>query len=1053
MKKTLWLGTVLLATSALSMEAAQFKFGEQTLIVPDGFEVELVAGTNLVKRPISMSYDEKGRLYVTDSSGSSEKGPKQLEDKSHRILRLEDTDGDGKFDKSSVFADKVMFPEGCLWFDGSLYVSAPPSIWKFTDSDGDGVAEKREEWHQGKTLTGCANDLHGPYLGPDGFIYWCKGAFAEQTYEVNGKPFTSRASHIFRARPDHTRIEPVLTGGMDNPVGVAFSQTGERFLAGTFFEPGNGLRDGVIHAIYGGVYGKPHPDVLDAHKKTGDLMPVMVHLGPAASCDVISYKSGQIGEEYVGNLFVCNFNLHSVTRHILTPDGATFKPKDEVFLSCEDPDFHPTCVLEDADGSLLVVDTGGWYKICCPTSQLYKPDILGAIYRVRKKNAHKVADPRGWKLDWENAAPAELVKRLDDSRTYVVERTIQQLAKQGDKAVPALSEVLKKSKSEAARLNAMWALTRIDHPSARQAVRAAFPSGPNSHIAPDDAVTQVAIYSVSLWRDSNAISAPLAEDFYAKVGLSDALGSENAAMQRIAAEAWGRIATDKKLAVNHLFGSGEYDSHRLAGKNDRVLEHSLTYALIELNDPVTTAEGLTNKYIQKLALIALDQMDNGNLKPEQVAPFLLSTNVSLKETASRVISHHPDWGTALAGFFKNALAKKDFSNAEQNELARQLAQLASDTAIQELLTTNLQGDSSVHQIIALRAMAGSGLNPAPGDWAPALATLLKSPDKAVAEQAVATARSISFKGKTPKLTETLLELAKNDSAPAENRLNALSAMRGQLTLDADLFQFLRDSLDPARSVNVRSAASGIITRVKLTDEQLLLLADTLKTAGPLEISKVLSAFEKSTNEALGLKIVATLKDSKSLKSVRGETIKQHLGKYSPAVQAKADELVATLNVDAAKQAARVDEILASLKNGDIRRGQIIFNSPKVACFSCHAIGHRGGKVGPDLTRIGQVRTERDLLEAILYPSASFVRSFEPMIVSTKGEEEYSGIVKKDAADEVVLVTGPNAESHIRRADIIEMRPGTVSVMPQGLDEQLSKQELADLVAFLKATRW
>src|SRR5947208_7622590 len=121
----------LLAT--LAVPAAQFKFPSQTLTVLDGFEVELVAGPPLVDRPIYASFDEQGRLYVVDSSGSNDKPDKQLQEKPHRLVRLEDADGDGRFDKTIVFADKLMFPEGCLWYDVSVYMAAPPSIWKFGD--------------------------------------------------------------------------------------------------------------------------------------------------------------------------------------------------------------------------------------------------------------------------------------------------------------------------------------------------------------------------------------------------------------------------------------------------------------------------------------------------------------------------------------------------------------------------------------------------------------------------------------------------------------------------------------------------------------------------------------------------------------------------------------------------------------------------------------------------------------------------------------------------------------------------------------------------------
>src|SRR5829696_7567659 len=87
------------------------------MTVPPGFQVELVAGPPLVNRPIVADFDEQGRLYVADSSGSNDKVETQLAERPHRIVRLEDSDGDGRFDRRTVFAERMMFPEGALWFD------------------------------------------------------------------------------------------------------------------------------------------------------------------------------------------------------------------------------------------------------------------------------------------------------------------------------------------------------------------------------------------------------------------------------------------------------------------------------------------------------------------------------------------------------------------------------------------------------------------------------------------------------------------------------------------------------------------------------------------------------------------------------------------------------------------------------------------------------------------------------------------------------------------------------------------------------------------------
>ena len=284
-----------------------------------------------------------------------------------------------------------------MWFDGSLYVAAPPSIWKLTDTDGDGVADQREEWFQGKTLTGCANDLHGPYLGPDGWIYWCKGAFAEQTYERPGKPpFVTRAAHIFRRRPGGTAIEPVMTGGMDNPVDVVFTPGGERIFTATFLEhPQRGRRDGADPRH---LRRRLRQGARRHRRPQADRRP---HAGAGAP-----RPRGAGGPDPLRVARVRRRVPRQPLRRAVQPAQGhapraraerrdVQEPRHATSSSSNNRDFHPTDVLEDADGSLLVVDTGGWYKLCCPTSQLAKPDVLGAIYRVRRKGAPAVDDPRG----------------------------------------------------------------------------------------------------------------------------------------------------------------------------------------------------------------------------------------------------------------------------------------------------------------------------------------------------------------------------------------------------------------------------------------------------------------------------------------------------------------------------------------------------------------------------------------------------------------------------------------------------------------------------------
>ena len=151
----------------------------------------------------------------------------------------------------------------------------------------------------------------------------------------------------------------------------------------------------------------------------------------------------------------------------------------------------------------------------------------------------------------------------------------------------------------------------------------------------------------------------------------------------------------------------------------------------------------------------------------------------------------------------------------------------------------------------------------------------------------------------------------------------------------------------------------------------------------MELSRLLRAYEHAPDEQVGMTLLSALEASRGAASLRPEVLRATVAKYPDSVRTRAEAFVSKVNVDATRQAQRLDELMTTIGGGDIRRGQAVFNDPKTACTACHAIGYIGGKIGPDLTRIGQVRTERDLLEAIVYPSASFARSYESMTVTMR----------------------------------------------------------------------
>lgn len=393
--------------------------------LPDGLELVEVASPPLVIYPLMGSFDDQRRLYIGDAAGLNLHKNELEAQLPNRIVRLEDTDGDGIFDRSDVFVDKLTFPQGACWLDGSLYVASPPGIWKFTDTDGDGVADKRRMIVGGFDFTGNAADVHGPFLHPfNGRLYWCHGRKGHRVTQQDGTlVHEGLASGLWSCLPDGSDVQWESLGNMDNPVEIDFLPDGQ--IIGTtnilFARPRG---DVLQHWLYGAVYDE-RPEwkhAVAGLPRTIEHMPMAYNYGHAAVAGMLRYRSGQLNPAWQDNIFVVLYNTQRIVRMVLEPVGATYTAHQREFFKLSDSDAHLTDIIEDADGSLLVLNTGGWFRIGCPGSLASKPDHRGAIYRIRKIGAVPPRDPLGLTIDWTGIRKEAATTLMNDARWRVRER-------------------------------------------------------------------------------------------------------------------------------------------------------------------------------------------------------------------------------------------------------------------------------------------------------------------------------------------------------------------------------------------------------------------------------------------------------------------------------------------------------------------------------------------------------------------------------------------------------------------------------------------------------
>lgn len=991
--------------------------------LPPGFVIEKVAGPPLVRYPLFACFDDRGRLFVAEGTGTNLPGPEllKLPKQLGRITLLEDTDGNGTFDRSTVFADDLTFPTGVLWHDGVVYAASHPAIWRFEETSP-GKAGPREMLVGRFNFNGNGCDVHGPFLGPDGRLYWTDGRHGYKVTTREGTTLEGFASRIWRARTDGRNIERLCGGGFDNPVELAFLPTGE--LIGTMDQ---GPGDALLHYVEGGVYPMDHPCVKE-FPRTGPMLGAVRQYGaalPVALCGLERYRSSAFGPEYQGNLFSAQFNVHRVERHTLQRDGSTFRSVEQDFLTSRDYDTHFTDVLEDADGSLLVVDMGAWFNYGCPTSKIAKPEIQGAIYRIRRRGAVPVADPWGLKLRLKERPPAELIGFLDDPRPKVRDQAVTQLAKRGAPAVPELARVLQpeSKRTVEARRNAVWALCRIPGTEARAAVRVALTDA-------DTTVRHAAVHAAGLESDADAEKALI------KIALGDDLP-----LRRQAAEALGRLG--RPDAVPALL-----DVIRKGG--DRFLEHSAIYALIRLNAPSATRAALTgpSPRVRQAGLVALDQMKDGGLTREQVVPLLDTDDADLQQAALEVMGRHPGWSDEALGLLRGWLESERLTAAQQTALTGSLLAFRDTANVQQLVTTALARPTTppATRLLLVRVVARSR-PPLPKPWLDALGPLLEQDDVALRREAVAALKALNLADHDARLEA----LSRRADLPAELRLAALDACAVRLrALPPESFTFLIGYLSERNEPLHRASAARTLGAAPLDARQLTDLAKHLTDAGPMVVPLVLPAFARTRDTAVGAALVAALARAPGTAALAADDLDRILKNYPETVQKAGQPLLDRLAARQREQAAYLAELTQELLRtpGNAERGKEVFFSKKAGCYSCHRAAGAGGQVGPDLSQVGRFRTTRDLLESVVFPSSSIIPDYRQYVLTTRKGTTVTGMIVRETADALDLRTSDLAEIRIARADVEEMTPSKVSLMPEGLEKTMTRQELSDLLEFL-----
>jgi putative membrane-bound dehydrogenase-like protein len=960
----------------------------KTFHVASGFELQLVAAEPLVTDPIAMAFDEDSRLYVVEMRDYSE------DDKAFlgRIRRLEDTDGDGRMDKSVIFAEGLSWPTAVTCYDGGVLVGAPPEIYYLKDSDGDGRADVKLHLFTGFARSnvqgllnsfqwGLDNRIHGATSssgamvlpGPDHPL--AKAYKASEDSKDSGSKEVPPAPIALRGRdftidPRGWRLEPASGGaqhGMSlDDWGGGYVCSNSDHLQQVMFEDRYVARNPYLAApssrLSIAVDG-PQADVfrtspiepwriVRTRLRSKGVIPGVVEGGGRASgyftsaTGVTIYRGDAWPESLRGIAVVGDVGGNLIHRKRIEPNGIPnvgkrIDDKSE-FVSSEDIWFRPVQFANAPDGTLYIADMyreviehpASLHPVIKKHLDLTSGRDRGRIYRLAPTGFRGPAPVKLGK-----ATTVELVGLLEHPNGWTRDAASRLLYQRQDRSAAApLEKLVRDSKRPLGRLHAMYALDGLGLLSAdtlRVAVR--------------DADAGVRRHAARLSEPLFADSPELREAVFA-------------------------LADDSDLRVRYqvAFSVGEVAGPRRA---------------------------------ELLAKLAKSEPANSWMR--------LAIRSSLAEGSGRVL-------TALAtdAAFRQSPAGRDWLKGIAEQIGKQ--QRSDDVA--ELISA-LRGIPAAESATLQAVLQG----------------LAAKPGSPLAEK-VAAATGGRADELTRQLVATALKTATDGKAGTADRLAAVQQLR--LGDFASLEPALAQMLEPTQPAELQTAALDALASFR--DPRVAdLLVGTWQTLSPRVRSQAADVLFSRPEWILSL-LKAVAANSVAVGDVdpgRWRLLADHA---DPAVRQQAAAVLAQLKVG--RRGDVVESYKDSLKlAGDAARGKEHF---KKVCAACHQLQGVGYPTGPNLAAM-KARGPEAIVLNVFDPNREVNPQYLNYNVVTADGRTLSGMIAAESATSVTLRRAENASDTVLRIDIDVLKSTGMSLMPEGLEKQLDKQAMADLLAYLR----